>query len=252
MQFIRLPKAIDIAERVLPELVVDCMNTKSVQNIDFSFIQKLQVNMLILWVIKWSKSWMPHWRTFRNFTHWAWAIWDLSNHDLFRIIPNPDSQKRTTLSLESISTVPFQARVSDVKILEWGQHCSNGGMSCLISTFGTFRRTGDQPNKIPGVGYKCTVDIFSNITDCEIQWPGRLVAQKIGPVGLVGCTNYWHNRQSCRNLILRSPPPIACVHLTVYSATFGVCKEHQLKIVVRLTWEMCRMKLYRIGNIPVV
>jgi len=38
MQFIRLPKAIDIAERVLPELVADWMNTKSVKNIDISFI----------------------------------------------------------------------------------------------------------------------------------------------------------------------------------------------------------------------
>jgi len=51
MQFIRLPKAIDIAERVLPELVADWMNTKSMQNIDISFVQKLQVNMLISWVV---------------------------------------------------------------------------------------------------------------------------------------------------------------------------------------------------------
>jgi hypothetical protein len=56
MQFIRLAKVIDIAERVLPELVADWMNTKSVQIIDISFVQNLQVNMLILWVIKWSRS----------------------------------------------------------------------------------------------------------------------------------------------------------------------------------------------------
>jgi len=106
--------------------------------------------MLILWVIKWSKSWMPHRRTFRNFTHRAWAIWDLSNHDVFRIIPDPGSQKRITLPLESISTVPFQARASNVNIPEWGQHCSNPGMRCLVSIFGTFRRTGNQLHKNPG------------------------------------------------------------------------------------------------------
>jgi len=33
MQFIRLPKAMDIAERVLPELVADWMNTKSVHSV---------------------------------------------------------------------------------------------------------------------------------------------------------------------------------------------------------------------------
>jgi hypothetical protein len=41
MQFIRLPKLIDIAERELPELVADWMNMKSVQNMNISFIQKL-------------------------------------------------------------------------------------------------------------------------------------------------------------------------------------------------------------------
>ena len=47
MQFIRLPKLIDIAERELPELVADWMNMKSVQNINISFVLKLRVNMLI-------------------------------------------------------------------------------------------------------------------------------------------------------------------------------------------------------------
>jgi hypothetical protein len=47
MQFIRLPKAIDIAQRVLPELVADWINTQGVQNIDIRFVRKLQVNMAI-------------------------------------------------------------------------------------------------------------------------------------------------------------------------------------------------------------
>ena len=47
MQFIRLPKPIDIAERVLPELVSDWMNTKSVQNMDSNLIRELWVHMLI-------------------------------------------------------------------------------------------------------------------------------------------------------------------------------------------------------------
>jgi hypothetical protein len=47
MQFIRLPKLIDIAERELPELVADWINMKSVQNINISFVQKLGVSMLI-------------------------------------------------------------------------------------------------------------------------------------------------------------------------------------------------------------
>jgi len=52
MQFIRQPNLIDIAERVLPELVSDWMKTKSVKNINSSFVKKLQVNMLISHVIK--------------------------------------------------------------------------------------------------------------------------------------------------------------------------------------------------------
>ena len=71
MQLIRLPKPIDIAERVLPELVADWMNTKIVQNIDISFVQKLRVNILMSWGIDWSNRGMSHRRTFRNFTHRA-------------------------------------------------------------------------------------------------------------------------------------------------------------------------------------
>jgi len=101
------------------------------------------------------------------------------------MIPESGSQKRITLSLESISIVPFEARASDVKIPEWVQHCSNHRMACLVSIFGTFRRTGDQPNKNQGAHFKCTADIFSSITEREIQRPGMLVARKIGQVGLV-------------------------------------------------------------------
>jgi len=67
-----------------------------------------------------TNSGMSHWRTFRNFTHRAWPIWDWSNHDLFWIIADPGCQKRTTLSLESIRTIPFEAGTSYVKIPEWG------------------------------------------------------------------------------------------------------------------------------------
>jgi hypothetical protein len=38
---------INIAERVLPDLVADWMNTKSGLNINITLVQKLQVNMLI-------------------------------------------------------------------------------------------------------------------------------------------------------------------------------------------------------------
>jgi hypothetical protein len=41
MQFIRLPKLIDIAERELPKLVADWVNMKSAQNINTNFVQNL-------------------------------------------------------------------------------------------------------------------------------------------------------------------------------------------------------------------
>jgi len=61
MQLIRLPKQIDIAERELPELIADWMNTKSVQYINICFVLQLWVNMLISSVIKCSTSWMRIW-----------------------------------------------------------------------------------------------------------------------------------------------------------------------------------------------
>jgi len=240
MQFRRLPKAIDIAERVLQELVGDLVDTKSLQSINMIVLKQLRVNMLVSWVIEWLKSWMPHRRPFRNFTHRAWAIWDLSNHDLFQIIPDPGSQQQATLSLESISTIPFQARASDVKMPKLRQHSSNCGMPCLVNEIGTFRETWDQPDINSEAVFWCAADIFSNITKCEIQWPGMLVARQIGPVSLVGCTYNWHNCHSGRKLIMCIPLPITCVHHAVDLTTPRVSEAHHFKIEVHLKWELCQ------------
>jgi hypothetical protein len=43
-----------------------------------------------------------------------------------------------------------------------------------------FRGTGDQPNKNPHMRFSCVADIFPNISNLEIQWPGMLIACKIG------------------------------------------------------------------------
>jgi hypothetical protein len=56
MQFIRLPKPIDSAERVLPELVAVWVDTYSVQSINIIDLQQLLVNMLVSSVIEWLKS----------------------------------------------------------------------------------------------------------------------------------------------------------------------------------------------------
>jgi hypothetical protein len=47
MQFIRLPKPIDIAERLFPELVADWVDTESEQSINIIVLQQLRVNMLV-------------------------------------------------------------------------------------------------------------------------------------------------------------------------------------------------------------
>jgi hypothetical protein len=47
MQFIRLPKAVDIAERELTKLVADWVDTKSVQSIKIIVLQQLRENMLV-------------------------------------------------------------------------------------------------------------------------------------------------------------------------------------------------------------
>jgi len=95
-------------------------------------------------------------------------------------------------------------------------------------------------------------DIFSNITLLEIQRPGMLIARKGGHVSLVGWRNDWHNHRSGRKLILRIPPLVAGVHLTVNSPTFQVCEAHLFKIQVHVTWETCQKKLDTFENIPLV
>jgi len=147
------------------------------------------------------------------------------------------------LSLEYISTVPFQTKVSDVKIPEWGQHRSNRGMACPVSIVGICLRTQDQTKKNPGADFRCTADIFLTISEREIPRPGMLVARNVDQVGLVGCTNVWHTRRSRRKVILGIPTTITGVHLPVYSATFRVCNVHQFEIAVLLKWEICEKEL---------
>jgi len=68
MEFIRLPKPIDSAERVLAELISDWVNTNSVQGIDISGFQKVQVTSVNCLVIEWLQCWMLHPHNFRSFT----------------------------------------------------------------------------------------------------------------------------------------------------------------------------------------
>jgi hypothetical protein len=166
----------------------------------------------------------------------------MSNHVLFWLIPHPGCQRRITLSLESFSTIPLQAGNSYVKIPKWGQHGSNCRMPCLVSIFGTFPGTGDQQTEKTGVHFWCGVDIFSSITNHEIQQPGMLLARTIGQVSPGECTNDRHNCCSSRKCILPIPPPVARLHLAVYLAIFRVCEAHRFKMEVHLTWEMCKTR----------
>jgi len=126
----------------------------------------------------------------------------------------------TTLYLESISTIPFPAGTSYVKILQWGQHSYDPGNPCLVSIFGTLWGTNDQPNENPGVLVGCQEDIFFNITNFVIQLAGMLITQKIGQVSFVGCLNDWNNSCSSRMQNLRIPPTIARVYFAIYSAVW--------------------------------
>jgi len=208
--------------------------------------------MLVSGVIEQSKSWIPYRRTFRNFTHQAWAIWDVSNHDLFQIIPNQGSQQMVTLSLASLCTIPFQAKARDVKISKLRQDSPNCEMPGFVNVLGTFQGTWNQPAKYRGPLFWCVVDIFLDITNCEIKWPGMLIARKISQVSLVGYTYDWHTCRYGSKLILCIPSPTAGLHLAVDSMTLRVSELHRFKIEVHLKWEMCQNELDTFENIPVV
>lgn len=116
MQFVRHPRLVDVAERVLPEVVAYWESTLNVQNISTGFLRKLQVSMLKSRVFGRLTSVMLDWHSLTNFWQQAWAMQDLSNHHLFKTIPDPFSQLRVTLSLEFIITIPSQATSSNVNI----------------------------------------------------------------------------------------------------------------------------------------
>jgi len=81
---------------------------------------------------------------------------------------------------------------------------------------------------------------------------GMLIAQKIGQVTLVGCSDHWHNRHSCRKLVLHIPLRVAGVHLSVYLVTFRDCEAHLFEIEVHVKSEMCQKVRNTFENIPTV
>jgi hypothetical protein len=136
--------------------------------------------MLSSWVIEWSKSGMAHRCIFANFTHWAWAIWELCNHNLFWMIPNPGHQRKITLSLESISTIQFHAGTSYVRITEWGHHNSNCVVPYHVSILTPCRGPGIIPTTNQGnifcIRWLCFRKFPILWYRSEgFRWPGELV-----------------------------------------------------------------------------
>jgi len=75
---------------------------------------------------------------------------------------------------DPITIIECQATTCYRKILNWGQHNSNGGITYLVIVFGTVWGTADQPNENPGALSRHQADSYSNITNCEQQWRGIL------------------------------------------------------------------------------
>jgi hypothetical protein len=125
-------------------------------------------------------------------------------------------------------------------------------MPWFVNIIGTLQGTWDQPDENSGALIWCAADIFSNITNCEIQWPVLLIARKICQVSLVRCPYDSHTCRPCRELILGIPPPIVHVDLAVDSTTLAVSEAHPFKLEVRLKWEMCLTEMDTFENIPEV
>jgi hypothetical protein len=132
------------------------------------------------------------------------------------------------------------------------QHSSNCGMPCFVNVFRTFQGTRDQPDKHPCVICRSVADIFSNITICDIRWPGILVTEENALVSCVGCIYDWHNCRSSWKLILCTPPLIAPAHHAAGWMTLRVSGTHQVEIEACLQWVMCQKELDTFDKIPVV
>ena len=158
---------------------------------------------------------------------------------MFRIISDPGSQQQVTLSLQSISTIPFHAGVSHVKMPKLRQHSPNRRMPCFVDVFGTFQGTCDKAYQNPGAVCRCMADIFSNNTYREIERVGMLIARNVSQVSLVKCTTDRHNRRSGRKLIIGIAPRITRLHLAVYAMALRLSEAHRFDIDVRLKRKMC-------------
>jgi len=190
--------------------------------------------MLISPLVKWYKSGIPHPCMFRNFTHWAWAIWHLCNQVLLWIFPDPGCHERITWFLKSICGILIQAGTRHINIAGWGQHSSNCSIPYLVTICDTIWGTGDQPNENPGILSICVVDCYSYTSNREIQQPGMLIVWKICQLRIVRCANDWDTHHSSRKHLMHILPAITCVHLSVSLVTLWIPKANQFHIEVSL------------------
>jgi len=145
---------------------------------------------------------MTHWYSIRKFTDWIWAICDLSNHYLFRLIPKPGSQKPITKSLESNRSTRFQAMNIYDSISEKGHQSVNFFVPCCTCIFGTVQATEKQRNKNRWALYRCMADILQYITYCDIQLLDMHITGRICQISHVSSRNHLHNSFAGNNLIL--------------------------------------------------
>jgi len=210
------------------------------------------MNKLISWVTERSKRWMSHCPCVNNFTYWAWAIRDMTNNNMFWVIPDPGNQQRVTWSKKSLSSMSFQAGASYVMIPEWGQHSSNQVIPCLIVVCSIFFKTGDQPNANTDTFIMILVCNISDFANCVIEWTGILIEWKNGHVGFVRHTHDLYNHLTGSKLILSIPPPIINMHFTWYLVTSWVSEVHWIKIEACLIWEIYYENQYMFEIIHVV
>jgi len=125
-------------------------------------------------------------------------------------------------------------------------------MSCRVNVLGTCLGTWDQLDEEPGVLSRPAGDFIFNIINNEIHWPSIVIARKFGQVSLGGCTYEWDNCHSGSKLILRIPPPIGHIRLTLDQTTLRVTEAQRFRIEMCLQCEMCQEELHTFGYIPEV
>ena len=82
--------------------------------------------------------------------------------------------------MEPISTVLLIAWPIDINFLEGTNDRVDGMVPCRTGVMRAFGWNRNEADEDTGTLRRCSPDVFADVSDAHVQWPGALISREVG------------------------------------------------------------------------